>query len=68
VRREPRWEDFEYERKNKVNRFAYFGNGHTYAETKTDSDLVSYLRAPGDEIKLEDLHEVWWDTPSRLAA
>lgn len=63
VRRDPRWEDWEYERENKVNRFAYFGNGYTQAETEEDSDLTSYLRAPGQEVDLKDVHESWWDTP-----
>ncbi|KAF1943940.1 FAD/NAD(P)-binding domain-containing protein [Clathrospora elynae] len=63
VRREPRWEDWEYERENKVNRFAYFGNGYTQAETEDDTDLTSYLRAPGQEVDLRDLHESWWDVP-----
>jgi cation diffusion facilitator CzcD-associated flavoprotein CzcO len=63
VRREPRWEDWEYERENKENRFAYFGNGYTQAETEEDSDLTSYLKAPAREIDLRDLHEGWWDLP-----
>ncbi|KAF2127039.1 FAD/NAD(P)-binding domain-containing protein [Dothidotthia symphoricarpi CBS 119687] len=65
VRREPRWEDWKYERReqNKVNRFAYFGNGYTQAETEEDNDMVSYLRAPGQEVNLKDVHESWWDTP-----
>ncbi|KAJ4377228.1 hypothetical protein N0V83_000051 [Neocucurbitaria cava] len=63
VRREPRWEDWEYERENKINRFAYFGNGYTKAETEDDTDLTSYLKAPGKEVDLRDLHESWWDTP-----
>jgi cation diffusion facilitator CzcD-associated flavoprotein CzcO len=63
VRREPRWEDWEYERENKTNRFAYFGNGYTEAETKEETDLTSYLRAPAQEVDLRDLHESWWDLP-----
>lgn len=63
VRREPRWEDWEYERENKVNRFAFFGNGYTQAETEESADLTSYLRANGQEVDLRDLHESWWDTP-----
>lgn len=63
VRRDPRWEDWEYERESKVNRFAYFGNGYTQAETEDDTDLTSYLRAPGQEVDLRDLHESWWDIP-----
>ncbi|KAH7396447.1 hypothetical protein BKA66DRAFT_409917 [Pyrenochaeta sp. MPI-SDFR-AT-0127] len=63
VRRDPRWEDWEYECESKVNRFAYFGNGYTQAETEDGTDLTSYLRAPGEEVDLKDLHESWWDTP-----
>ncbi|KAH4061929.1 hypothetical protein HBI17_093980 [Parastagonospora nodorum] len=63
VRREPRWEDWEYERENKQNRFAYFGNGYTEAEIDETTDLTSYLRAPGQEVDLRDLHESWWDVP-----
>ncbi|KAF2023486.1 FAD/NAD(P)-binding domain-containing protein [Setomelanomma holmii] len=63
VRREPRWEDWEYEREHKGNRFAYFGNGYTQAETDESTDLTSYLRAPGKEVDLRDLHESWWDVP-----
>ncbi|KAH3950567.1 hypothetical protein HBI56_205930 [Parastagonospora nodorum] len=63
VRREPRWEDWEYERENKQNRFAYFGNGYTEAEIDETTDLTTYLRAPGQEVDLRDLHESWWDVP-----
>lgn len=63
AKREPRWEDWEYVRASKVNRFAYFGNGYTHAELDEDNDLVSYLRAPGQEKDLRDLHESWWDVP-----
>jgi hypothetical protein len=62
VRREPRWEDWEYERENKGNRFAYFGNGYTKAETQEDADLTSYLKKE-EEVDLRDLHESWWDVP-----
>jgi cation diffusion facilitator CzcD-associated flavoprotein CzcO len=66
VRRDPRWEDWEYERFNKQNRFAYFGNGYTMKETEETSDLVSYLRAPGQELDLKDVHESWWDLPGAV--
>ena len=64
VRRDPRWEDWEYERANKVNRFAYFGNGYTRGEVDESNDLTTYLKPPGHEIDLRDLHESWWDVPS----
>ncbi|KAH7130177.1 hypothetical protein B0J11DRAFT_245863 [Dendryphion nanum] len=63
AKRDPRWEDWEYERISKVNRFAYFGNGYTTGEVDESSDLVSYLKAPGKETDLRDLHESWWDLP-----
>jgi cation diffusion facilitator CzcD-associated flavoprotein CzcO len=63
VRREPRWEDWEYEYiTDSGNRFAYFGNGWTKSETDPDADLVSYLKLPS-EIDVKDLHESWWDLP-----
>lgn len=63
VRSDPRWEDWVYERFNKQNRFAYFGNGYTKGETDDTTDLTSYLKAPGQEVDLKDLHESWWDLP-----
>ncbi|KAF2254387.1 FAD/NAD(P)-binding domain-containing protein [Trematosphaeria pertusa] len=63
IRRDPRWEDWEYERFNPVNRFAYFGNGYTRGEVDEGTDLTPYLRAPGQELDLRDLHESWWDLP-----
>jgi cation diffusion facilitator CzcD-associated flavoprotein CzcO len=63
VRREPRWEDWEYTYVNKhKNRFAYFGTGWTKKEADPDSDLVPYLKLP-TEIDLRDLHEKWWELP-----
>lgn len=66
VKRDPRWEDWEYERFNKQNRFAYFGNGYTKGETDEDADLTPYLKAPGKELDLRDVHESWWDLPGAL--
>ncbi|KZF18925.1 putative flavin-binding monooxygenase [Xylona heveae TC161] len=61
VRREPRWEDFEYTHVNPSgNRFAYFGNGWTSKELQEDADLTPYLRLPS-EIDLRSYHEGWWD-------
>jgi len=64
VRRNPRWEDWEYEYlSNSGNRFAwYFGNGWTRKETDPNSDMTSYLKLP-EQIDLKDLHESWWDLP-----
>lgn len=66
VRRDPRWEDWEYERYNTQNRFAYFGNGYTRGETDESADLTSYLRASGNEEDLKDVHESWWNLPGAL--
>ncbi|TLD14901.1 hypothetical protein PspLS_10795 [Pyricularia sp. CBS 133598] len=68
VRKEPRWEDWEYEYLGgdggvSANRFAwYFGNGWTSKEADPGSDMTSYLRVP-DEIDLRDYHESWWSLP-----
>ncbi|KAK0712594.1 hypothetical protein B0T26DRAFT_649779 [Lasiosphaeria miniovina] len=64
VRREPRWEDWEYTYlSDSGNRFAwYFGSGWTSKEADPESDMTSYLRVPG-EVPLRDLHESWWDLP-----
>jgi cation diffusion facilitator CzcD-associated flavoprotein CzcO len=60
VRREPRWEDFEYTYKNGVNRFSYFGAGQTKKEKDQDSDVTLHLRL-AEANDLRDLHERWWD-------
>ncbi|KAF2221197.1 hypothetical protein BDZ85DRAFT_302527 [Elsinoe ampelina] len=62
VRREPRWEDWEYEHiTNTGNRFAYFGNGFTRQEQDENYDITGYLKLPGQDLR--DLHERWWDLP-----
>lgn len=66
VRRNPRWEDWEWTYKSKAqNRFAYFGNGRTSKELLGDDagphpDLVKYLKRP-DVIDLRIYHEEWFD-------
>lgn len=60
VRREPRWEDFEYTYERPENRFSYLGNGWTKREVEEESDLTPYLRLPGDN-DLRLLHERWYD-------
>lgn len=60
VRREPRWEDFEYTYDRPENRFAYWGNGVTNREYDETSDMTSYLRLD-EENDLRDIHERWWD-------
>ena len=64
IRREPRWEDWEYEYLgDSGNRFAwYFGNGWTRREQDPESDMTSYLKIP-EEVDLRDIHESWWDLP-----
>ncbi|KAK3656006.1 hypothetical protein LTR56_003137 [Elasticomyces elasticus] len=60
IRREPRWEDYEYVYQRPENRFAYFGNGTTKREQDPERDMTPYLRLPEDN-DLRDLHERWWD-------
>lgn len=64
VRREPRWEDWEYEYlSTSGNRFAwYFGNGQTRKENGSESDPTPYLQLPS-QIDLRDVHESWWSIP-----
>ena len=61
VRREPRWEDWEYEYlTTSGNRFAYLGNGWTKKELDPSSDMTSYLRLSEDN-DLRNIHESWCD-------
>lgn len=65
VRREPRWEDWEYEYLDESGGNSllwYFGNGWTRAEQDPDADMTSYLRVPG-ETDLREVHESWWSLP-----
>ncbi|KAK3385967.1 hypothetical protein B0H63DRAFT_395603 [Podospora didyma] len=54
VRREPRWEDWEYTYLGESgNRFAwYFGSGWTSREADPASDMTSYLHVPGESTSL----------------
>jgi cation diffusion facilitator CzcD-associated flavoprotein CzcO len=65
VRREPRWEDWEYTYLGvEGNRFAwYFGNGWTGKEADGESDMTNYLKKPGEPVDLRDVHESWWELP-----
>ncbi|KAK5657513.1 hypothetical protein OQA88_3085 [Cercophora sp. LCS_1] len=69
VRREPRWEDWEYTYLGpEGNRFAwYFGNGWTSKEADSESDMTNYLKVPG-QVDLKDLHESWWELPGAKLA
>ncbi|KAE8153095.1 hypothetical protein BDV25DRAFT_137165 [Aspergillus avenaceus] len=61
IRREPRWEDWDYTYTNPSgNRFAFFGNGWTKRELNKDADLVPHLQRP-DTIDLRTYMEGWWD-------
>jgi cation diffusion facilitator CzcD-associated flavoprotein CzcO len=61
VRRDPRWEDWEWEVKSESgNRFAWFGNGWTEKEASGEGDLTPYLKRP-DQIDLRSYHEEWFE-------
>lgn len=61
--RDPRWEDFVFERskQSEKNRFDYFGNGYSMREKRGDrDDLTKYLK-PAGQVDLKILHESWTD-------
>ncbi|KAL1603763.1 hypothetical protein SLS60_005353 [Paraconiothyrium brasiliense] len=61
--RDPRWEDFVFERteEGRRNRFEYFGNGWTEREKNGDEKvLTQYLKETGT-VDLATLHENWND-------
>ncbi|KAL1860806.1 hypothetical protein Plec18170_001318 [Paecilomyces lecythidis] len=63
ISRDPRWEDFVFERtpEGKRNRFEYFGNGYTEREKQGDDVLLTkYLKEAGS-VDLATLHENWND-------
>jgi cation diffusion facilitator CzcD-associated flavoprotein CzcO len=63
VRREPRWEDWEYQYLSESgNRFSwYFGNGLTKKEGDLTVDMAAYLQS--EAVDLRDIHESWWRIP-----
>ncbi|KAL2673823.1 hypothetical protein Neosp_012267 [[Neocosmospora] mangrovei] len=64
IRRNPRWEDFEYEYvSGSGNRFAFFGNGRTLREADPDFNITSYLKRDPAGIDLRDIHESWHSWP-----
>lgn len=64
IRRNPRWEDFEYEyTSGSGNRFAFFGNGRTDREGDLAFDITSYIKKNPAEMDLRDLHESWHSWP-----
>ncbi|KAH6971395.1 hypothetical protein BKA56DRAFT_677521 [Ilyonectria sp. MPI-CAGE-AT-0026] len=64
IRRNPRWEDFEYEyTSGSGNRFAFFGNGRTMREADASFDITSYLKSNPAEVDLRDIHEGWHSWP-----
>ncbi|KAF4122227.1 putative flavoprotein CzcO associated with the cation diffusion facilitator CzcD [Geosmithia morbida] len=61
ILRDPRWEDFEFERRSdaRLNRYEYFSDGSTVREkTDDEKELTKYLRAVGD-IDIATVHEAW---------
>ncbi|KAJ4319198.1 hypothetical protein N0V84_006480 [Fusarium piperis] len=61
ILRDPRWEDFEFERRKdaRLNRYEYFSDGSTERERRGDEkELTNYLREVGD-IDLSTIHEAW---------
>ncbi|KAH8645424.1 putative flavin-binding monooxygenase [Xylariales sp. PMI_506] len=72
VRREPRWEDWEYTYWNpQGNRFGWLGNGWAKKDieaaqgkvSSSDSKLATWLKpeAFSGEVDLKRYHEDWWD-------
>jgi hypothetical protein len=66
ISRDPRWEDFVFERfdEGRRNRFEYFGNGYTEREESADEiSLTNYIKQGGriDDRGLATLHENWND-------
>ncbi|KXH64789.1 hypothetical protein CSAL01_10548 [Colletotrichum salicis] len=70
VRKDPRWEDFEYTYQNpQGNRFGWLGNGWTkkdvaaaHGETCLELDLTPWLEkgALSGDVDLRSYHEKWW--------
>ncbi|KAM0416000.1 hypothetical protein ACHAPT_013055 [Fusarium lateritium] len=70
VRKDPRWEDFEYTYQNKQgNRFGWLGNGWTKKDVQAangvqeiELDLTPWLRQEAFDktVDLRDYHERWW--------
>ncbi|KAL3470479.1 hypothetical protein BJX99DRAFT_267395 [Aspergillus californicus] len=70
IRREVRWEDFEYTYHNpQGNRFGYFGNGWTSRDVAAkegrgeEVDFTGYLREEASDgtVDLRGYHEPWWE-------
>ncbi|KAK1531951.1 hypothetical protein CPAR01_11600 [Colletotrichum paranaense] len=70
VRKDPRWEDFEYTYQNpQGNRFGWLGNGWTkkdvaaaHGDAGVELDLTPWLEkgALSGDIDLRSYHEKWW--------
>lgn len=60
VLRNPRWEDFSYERHpgSEANRFAFFGSGWTLREQSSKQATTAYLKEIG-QINISSLHDAW---------
>ena len=62
VRKEPRWEDWEYEYLSESGNslVGWLGNGWTMKEMDERADMTPYLRLEGT-VDLRELHEAWWE-------
>lgn len=70
VRKDPRWEDFEYTYQNpQGNRFGWLGNGWTkkdvaaaHGDAGLELDLTPWLEkgALSGDVDLRSYHEKWW--------
>ncbi|KAF4773605.1 hypothetical protein HER10_EVM0002339 [Colletotrichum scovillei] len=70
VRKDPRWEDFEYTYQNaQGNRFGWLGNGWTkkdvaaaHGDAGVELDLTPWLEkgALSGDLDLKSYHEKWW--------
>ncbi len=61
ILRDPRWEDFVFERRRDAarNRYEYFGNGNTAREQRNELlEITQYFKEVGKE-DLATLHENW---------
>lgn len=62
ILRDPRWEDFIFQRRPGAerNRFEYFGDGTTVREVtlRDEKNLTNYLKELG-KYNLATIHELW---------
>ncbi|KAF2146960.1 uncharacterized protein K452DRAFT_218241 [Aplosporella prunicola CBS 121167] len=60
VRKNPRWEDWDWTYPKKNRFVSYFGNGWTRKEQDPAADVLPFLKDPST-IDLRDHHERWWE-------